>query len=150
MTCYICLSEKMPMITDMGCTCKGSIGVHRSCFREWVKTASDPFSCPVCKSDYTSAFLQKYKSITDMLFHGSSEEPEETESEMFLHGVPVMFDGEWIHFRNEEHYTIYQRSCKLLYKSEKSNIRNHVKSNKYSFKTKVKFHNAFSKKLVRK
>lgn len=111
-------------MVDKGCGCKGSVGVHASCFQKWVKTAENPFQCPVCKTDYHSAFLSSFMTVEEMLLRGENKDDEvdeDDENVLFYqqHGVPIMECDGFIYFETDEHFSIYNHS----YKMEKKSIR---------------------------
>jgi len=119
MSCYICLEEGI-MMEEKGCGCKGSIGVHSACFQEWVKTAANPFMCPVCKTDYHASFLSSFMTMEQMMKHGSIDDEEEEDDEedgealMYQeHGVPVVEVNGILYFETTEHFSIYQHSYKM-------------------------------------
>ena len=124
-SCYICLGSdsKKPFVADKGCSCKGSISFHASCFQKWVDSTNNPFQCAVCKSDYNGTFLKRFMSPEEILLAGEDEDEDEEELESYvIHGVPVLLDDElFIHFDNIYHETIYDQSLKMELKGIRRN-----------------------------
>jgi len=145
LTCYICLDDIKKNKISMGCVCKGSIGVHRSCFSKWIKSTQDPFSCPVCKTGYSGLFMKQFFREDEIFCFGEEEEYYEEYEEYILHSVPVLFDSEGIiYFANQTHETIYSnsvkkelsgiRSCQNAYKKNKNKIKMRPISRKTQFR----------------
>ena len=88
MTCYICFEDTDAQPSTSECACKGSVSVHRECFQKWIKTATNPFQCCVCKTDYTVSFLKNFFSEHEILLHSADSDEEEFE-EIHLRIVSV-------------------------------------------------------------
>ena len=109
---------------DKGCGCKGSLNVHTSCFQAWVKTAENPFQCPVCKTGYNATFMSTFMTVEQMLLHGDHNEEEDDDEEVeYLvyqqHGVSVMEHDGNLYFQTEKDFAMYNHSYKMEKKSER-------------------------------
>jgi hypothetical protein len=120
MSCYVCLEEDGTLLQAKGCKCKGSVSIHESCLEEWLKTATNPFQCTVCKSDYSGTFLTNFMSMEEIMFRtSSSEEQEEVEegNEFYeFHGIPITESDGMLYFDSEEHKSIYFQAMRKEFK----------------------------------
>jgi len=128
-SCYICLEEDGQLMTTKGCSCKGSISIHRSCLQEWLQTTDNPFQCAVCKTEYDGSFLNLFLSKEEILFHPTTEEEEEEEygSMYDFHGISIMEVGGELLFESEEHRSIYNQTNSKQYRDIKCEARRQQK-----------------------
>lgn len=124
--CYICLGSdsKKPFVENRGCLCKGSVSIHGRCFKKWVTSTENPFSCSVCKADYSMKFLSQFLTTEQIMFaKGADDEDEYDDDEPFfteqiIHGVPVLLDEDnYVWFETPEQESRFNHSKKMEEKS---------------------------------
>jgi hypothetical protein len=159
MTCYICL-EQGEMMNMGGCSCKGTVTVHKKCFEEWMSKSDNPFKCSVCKADFNGTFMTNFMTEENILmFNNNPEKYDENGDEIeeidddidiVLHNYSGMEylelnDGELL-FTTNKHAQIYYNLIKLdkIYKKNEYKIcqknmkRDMKKNTKFISKSKFK------------
>lgn len=115
MTCYICL-EQGELMNLSGCSCKGTISIHQSCFKKWMEQTDNPFQCSVCKTEFKGTFLNQFLTNEEILFSPINNTDADTENdpyvadEVLIHqciGINFLeVDGELL-FENERQEQMY-------------------------------------------
>ena len=120
-SCFICLSNKKTLIKS-DCVCK-NIYVHPSCYKKWLDTCPDIFTCSICKTDVSVTFLKKFVTMEKLMLYKTHTDADEDEDEdedgwtitngFTAHGVLVTLDDndDWW-FETIEDMTLFTESSK--------------------------------------
>lgn len=58
--CRICFASNQTLMIPSPCNCSGTVGsVHKSCLREWTRSARNFTSCEICHGQYDRVVFQK-------------------------------------------------------------------------------------------
>ena len=122
MSCFICLSTKKPLIKP-DCVCK-NIYAHTSCYKQWLDTCPDMFTCSVCKTNLSVTFIKPFVTVEKLMLYSENQENEEDDQNIFFsrriisHGVVVTLDDndDWW-FDTIEDLGLYTESSKREFKA---------------------------------
>ena len=119
-----------------GCVCKGSLKVHTKCFAKMCHSSSNPFTCSICKSDFSAKFIEKFIGMEKIMMHRvddveDEEDEEEDISEWYeISGMLIEeIDGD-LYFQSEKEMYLYIEYQKRNFLSQKYSHAKYQRSQK--------------------
>ena len=121
--CFICLSTKKPLVKP-DCVCK-NIYAHTSCYKQWLETCPDMFTCSVCKTNLSVTFIKPFVTMEKlMLYNEKQDDNDDNDRDVWAwngfisHGVRITLDNndDWW-FDNIEDLILYTESSKREFKA---------------------------------
>jgi hypothetical protein len=125
-----------------GCSCKGSIVVHHSCFQELLKKSNNPFQCSVCKTDFSGTFINKFISAEEILLN-TTEKDEDNMANVIMYrfnGIEYFeVDDEELMFQTNAQASMYFKMIDKEFQDKKKECKFNKKYNMRNIRSNRKF-----------